>query len=349
VFFRAGLIQRRAVINLMDRVRDPGGSTARSTIQLHFSINSFVVLVTPLRRYLKKIRSRRNRLCATAAMVVLALISAACSPDEGLSQPDLLRIGVLPDQGRDQLIDRYAPLAEYLAEELSVPVKIRVPRSYDHLLELFHDKEVDLAYFGGITFVQANLQSGAVPLVMRDVDAKFTSYFIVRTGETAKNIRDLAGRRLGFGSRQSTSGHFMPRYFLLQSKILAEDFFGDIIYSGAHDRTALLVRDGKADLGVANSAVIDSMIEDGRLRSNEIRVLWETPPYADYVWSLRPGFNESFVNRLRDAFLGLSRQNVRQAKILERLGAQIFIPAGTSDFSQLKALFAEMSARGQGN
>jgi len=281
--------------------------------------------------------------------VVLALVSAACSPGEGLSQPKLLRIGILPDQGRDRLIERYTPLADYLAEELGVPVKIRIPRSYDRLLKLFHDKEVDLAYFGGITFVQANLRSGAMPLVMRDVDAKFTSYFIVRAEETAKSIGDLAGRRLSFGSPLSTSGHFMPRYFMRQSKIIPEDFFGDIIYSGAHDRTAFLVRDGKADLGVANSAVIDTMIEDGRLRPNEIRVLWQTPPHADYVWSLRSGFNKKFVNRLRDTFLGLSRQNAHQAKILRRLGARIFLPASLNDFVQLKVLFNEMSARKLGN
>ena len=172
-------------------------------------------------------------------MLFLAFVLTACVLDEEKGLPDPLRIAVLPDQESDQLIEIYTPLKEYLSAELGVQVELKVPQSYSHLLDMFHDHEADLVYFGGVTYVQARLRDDAKPLVMRDVDAKFTSYFIVRADETARQISDMAGRKLSFGSQLSTSGHFMPRQFLLNSGIVPEDYFDDVVYSGAHDRTAI--------------------------------------------------------------------------------------------------------------
>jgi phosphonate transport system substrate-binding protein len=274
--------------------------------------------------------------------VCLALVLAACVPEKEQELPNPLRIAVLPDQEPDRLIERYTPLTEYLGKELGVEVELTVPQSYGHLLELFHDRDVDLAYFGGVTFVQANLRDGAEALVMRDVDAKFTSYFLVRTDEPATQIGDMAGRRFSFGSSLSTSGHLMPRYFLRESNIVPEDFFDDVAYSGAHDQTAISVRDGLADVGVANSVVIDNMFKDGRLRTDQVRILSETPPYADYVWALRSGFSEASTDRLRDLFLALSHQSQDHSRVLESLGARMFLPAGASDFNQLETLLSEL-------
>lgn len=270
-----------------------------------------------------------------------AVLLAACLPEKKQDIPDPLRIGVLPDQAPEQLIARYTPLADYLGEQLGVEVVLKVPDSYQHLLDQFHEGEIDLAYFGGVTFVEAHLRDGAQPLALRDVDANFTSYFIVRANHPARDIRDLNGARLSFGSRLSTSGHFMPRHFLKAAGIEPESFFADVQYSGAHDRTVIAVRDDLAEVGAANAVVVDTMFADGRLRRDDIRVLWETPPYADYVWAMRSQFAEAEVDRMRDLFLALSRRDPHHAQILQALGAHIFLPASMSDFMQLETLVAE--------
>ena len=45
------------------------------------------------------------------------------------------------------------------------------------------------------------------------------------------------------------------------------------------------------------------MLNDGRLAPGELRIVEETPPYADYVWAVRTNTSEDLVARLRDAFL----------------------------------------------
>lgn len=259
----------------------------------------------------------------------------------------LLRISVLPDESREKLLQRYSPFFDYLAREIGIPYELVVPDSYNHLLELFHNKQIDLAYFGGFTFVKAQKVDNAVPLVMREVDTRFISYFLVKADSPLNSIADFKGKPFTFGSDLSTSGHLMPRYFLKEMGIVPEAFFSQVGYSGKHDLTAYRVRDGQAELGVANHAVINKMFEDGRLSKNEVRVLWETPPYPDYIWALQPQVDKALALKIRDAFLGLSMANKEQAAILHNMDTNYFLPASIDDFSRLNAIITELNLLGQ--
>ena len=253
--------------------------------------------------------------------------------------PSLLRVGVLPDESEEVLRKRYGSLLAYFAAKTGLEFELLVPASYSDLVQQFHDRKVDLAYFGGLTFIQAHVFDNAVPLVVRDVDTRFTSWFLVRDDNPARSLADLKGNAFAFGSKLSTSGHLMPRYFLNKEKhITPEKFFGDIRYSGAHDKTAYLVRDGTVALGVANPEVVRAMIRDRRLRDNELRVLWETPAYTDYVWAVQDDLNSGVKTRLRDAFLELDANDPAHSKILVGVGAGSFLPAGMSDFHSLQQI-----------
>ena len=251
--------------------------------------------------------------------------------------PAVLRVGILPDSSMDNLHQRYDPLLNYLSAETGLEYILVLPENYAALIRLFRDQEVDLAYFGGFTFVRAQTFYGARPLVMREIDTRFTSLFLVKGENSALELADFKDKTFSFGSELSTSGHLMPRYFMqMEKQIVPEQFFSEIHYSGAHDKTAYLVRDGKVDLGVANAEIIHAMIEDGRLKEGEIRTLWQTPPYADYVWAVHDYLDDAVKTQLRNAFLKLDVNNEHHNKILSRLGARFFLPAAASDFTRLK-------------
>lgn len=256
------------------------------------------------------------------------------SPDK--ITPMVLRVGVLPDESPEILRQRYAPLLKYLSEEIDIDTQLILPSDYQQLSRLFQDGEIELAYFGGLTFVQASINSDAEALVMRDIDTRFVSYFLARSDEHNKQLSDYEGKRFAFGSKLSTSGHLMPRYFMKSElQIEPEIFFSQVDYSGAHDKTAFLVRDGAVDLGVANSLIVEKMIMDGRLGENELEIVWQTPPYIDYVWAVQNHLDETIKYRLRDAFLGLDKARLAHITILTSLGAESFLPAGKQDFQLL--------------
>jgi phosphonate transport system substrate-binding protein len=260
----------------------------------------------------------------------------ACEHSHEPTLPKVLRIGVLPDESPELLNARYQVLVDYLQDELDTPCQLIIPDSYEHLVELFEQGRIDLAYFGGFTFVTVNRSVGAIPLVARKRDLDFSSYFLVRADHPAKNIDQLKGQSLIFGSRLSTSGHLMPRRFLIENEIDPESFFTSVRYSGAHDATAYHVRDGLADVGAANASVIDAMFDDGRLSKRDVRVLWETPPYLDYTWAVQSDLDLTTRHAIRDAYLKLSIDDPVYADVLRSLNVSHYLPVGVGAFQDLE-------------
>ena len=270
-------------------------------------------------------------------------LSACSGPEQGPSH-GTLRVGVLPDESGKALLERYTPLLKFITQETGYNFEVVIPDSYEGLLKEFGEGQIDLAYFGGVTFVKANIEYGAVPLVMRDVDTRFTSDLVV-TGENFKTLEELQDKRFSFGARLSTSGHLMPRHFLqVAHGITPEKYFRSIQYSGKHDRTTYWVRDGKVDAGVVNSEIIGRMLADGRLRPGDIRTIWTTPPYADYVWAVHPQVHPVDRERIQRAFLQLSVDNPQHEVILSNLSATGFYPASITDFSKLQQIMISLGA-----
>ena len=272
-------------------------------------------------------------------MIVLGIYFFISPSEHHGNTPSIIHVGILPDESVEELHQRYDPLLKYLSVKIGIEFKLVIPSDYAELMRLFRDHKVELAYFGGLTFVRANLFHHAEPLVMRDVDTRFTSWFLVKNDNTAQNLESFKGKEFTFGSRLSTSGHLMPRHFMQsEKKIIPEKFFSKVLFSSTHDKTAYWVRDGVVDLGVANSEIIRSMLRDGRLQENDLRILWETPPYPDYVWAIHAHFNDNLKILLRDAFMGLVSQDPVQGKILAAMGAGSFLPAGVDDFLPLNKI-----------
>ena len=279
--------------------------------------------------------------CATAA--VLLLLSSGCR-DRGVNEglPPILKIGILPDESRIKLDERYEPLRQYLSASLGIPCKLVFVESYHDLVETFGAGAVHLAFFGGVTYVQARAAYDAVPLVMRDADTRFTSCFVAMADNANSTLAAYENSVIAFGSRLSTSGHLMPRHFLGEMGFTPESFFSEVRYSGAHDMTIEWVRDGTATIGAVNTMIFDGMLADGRIREGEFQIIWETPPYSDYVWAVQSGLGKECRKRLLDAFLALSPAIDSHEAILGNMDAGGFYPANAETFADLEVIVSKM-------
>jgi len=248
-------------------------------------------------------RIRSKSLVSIALLLILLLLISLASCNQiSIYTPGILRVGVLPDKDYKKLQTQYAPLLNYISEKTGIKSQLVIPDSYEHLSILFHQAKIDIAFFGGVTFMLSQQRDGAIPLVTRDVDLRFTSSFLVAKESIATSLKDLKGARFSFGSKLSTSGHLMPRYFMTRDNIQVDTFFSSVSYSGAHDKTALAVQNGDVDAGVANSITIRDMFKNKQLSTQKVKILWETPNYPDYVWVAQAGIDKVFLNTLRDSF-----------------------------------------------
>jgi phosphonate transport system substrate-binding protein len=250
----------------------------------------------------------------------------------------LLRVTAIPDESPTELARKAAPLVNYLEEKLGMKVQYTPVSDYAAAVEALANKQVDLAWFGGFTLVQANVRSGgkALPLVQRDEDQHFKSVFI--TGNPAiKTIEDLKGKNVSFGSQSSTSGHLMPRSFLLGANIDPDRDFNRVAYSGAHDATIAAVVAGKVDSGALNISVWDKFVADKKVDTSKIRVIATTPPYYDYNWTVHSDMPAALREKIAKAFLDLNKDTAQGREILELQRASRFVPTSMNNYKGIEA------------
>jgi len=246
-----------------------------------------------------------------------------------------LRVSAIPDESPTELLRNFKPLGAYLQKELGMPVRWTPVNDYPAVVEGLAGKKIDLAWLGGFTFVQARLRAGnVIPIAQRAEDEKFTSRFIVPASSDARTLQDLKGRTFAFGSPASTSGHLMPRFFLLKDGIDPDRDFTRIAYSGAHDATLAFVASGRAQAGVLNASVFDKLAEKGDAKA--VRVLATTPPYYDYNWTVRGDLDPALVRKLTDAFLRLDPGIPAHKEILDLQRASRFIPTRAGNYRSIE-------------
>lgn len=266
--------------------------------------------------------------------LALALLAGAVAAQ---AQP-IFRITAIPDESPTELARKAAPLARYLERKLGVKVEFTPVTDYAAAVEALAHKQVDLAWLGGFTFVQASQRSGGkvVPLVQREEDEKFRSVFIT-TDPGIRSLADLKGRNLSFGSQSSTSGHLMPRSFLLQAGVDPDRDLKRVAYSGAHDATVAAVASGKVDAGALNISVWDKLVADKKVDPAKVRVFYTTPPYFDYNWTVHVDMPAARREQLARAFIELSPATAEGREILALQRATRFIPTRAENYKGIEA------------
>jgi phosphonate transport system substrate-binding protein len=249
----------------------------------------------------------------------------------------VFRITAIPDESPTELARKAAPLARYLERKLGVKVEFTPVTDYAAAVEGLANRQVDLAWLGGFTFVQASHRSGGkiVPLVQREEDEKFRSVFITTQPEI-KALTDLKGRNLSFGSPSSTSGHLMPRSFLLAGGIDPDRDLKRVAYSGAHDATVAAVASGKVDAGALNISVWEKLVADGKVDPAKVRVFYTTPAYYDYNWSVHADMPAAQRQKLAQAFTELSPATPEGREILQLQRATKFISTRSENYKDIE-------------
>jgi phosphonate transport system substrate-binding protein len=267
---------------------------------------------------------------AFAAALMLAAAFAA-------QAQQVFRVTAIPDESPTELARKAAPLMKYLEQRLGMKVEFTPVSDYAASVEALANKQVDLAWFGGFTFVQAQQRSGGkvIPLVQRDEDTKFRSVFITSDPQI-KTLADLKGHNFSFGSQSSTSGHLMPRSFLLGAGIDPDRDFKRVAYSGAHDATVAAVASGKVDAGAVNISVWEKLVADKKVDTSKVHVFYTTPPYYDYNWTVHADMPAAEREKIEKAFLDLNASTPQGKEILGLQRATKFVPTKAENYKGIE-------------
>ncbi|WP_338471830.1 putative selenate ABC transporter substrate-binding protein [Niallia sp. XMNu-256] len=257
----------------------------------------------------------------------------------------VFKIGAIPDQNASDLNRSLSQLADYITEETGIQAEYVPSVDYSALVTAFERGEIDLAWFGGLTGVQArNNVPEAEAIAQRPMDEEFHSVFIAGTDTGIQSLEDLKGKSFTFGSESSTSGHLMPRYFLSEAGIKPEtDFDGSPNYSGSHDKTYKLVESGSFQAGALNVSVWDAAVAEKKVDTSKVNVFYTTPSYYDYNWTINnvdEKFGEGTKQKMTDTILSINSSN--QPEIMELFQAEKFIETNNENYKAIEDVAKEL-------
>jgi phosphonate transport system substrate-binding protein len=281
------------------------------------------------------------------AIAILTVCSALVGGGTAAQERPVLVFTAIPDQDETRLVERFTRVAEYLQGELGVPVKYLPVKSYPAAVTAFINNQVQLAWFGGFTGVQARRQVPDSEAIAQGAeDVAFKSFFIantktglIKTGAKPGSDfpKEIAGKSFTFGSRASTSGRLMPEYFIRQQLggQSPDEVFSRVGFSGDHSRTIQLVQSGAYEVGAVDYSVWELDSKAGKVDQSQVQVIWETPSFPDYQWTVRGDvektYGAGFKEKLRGALLA-----VHDPAILGQFGRTRFIPAKNSDYGPIE-------------
>ena len=275
-------------------------------------------------------------LLATACAVLLL---AACDSRE---PAQTFTFTAIPDQDESRLEQRFGKVAEHLEEALGVPVKYVPVKSYPAAVTAFRNDEVQMAWFGGLSGVQARrLVPGSQAIAQGQEDTAFKSYFIANSStglEPGDSLPDAFAEQpsFTFGSKGSTSGRLMPEYYFRERfGAPPQELIDKVGFSGDHSRTLSLVESGAYATGALNYQVWDQALADGDIDTDKVRVIWETPAYPDYHWTVRGDldqrFGDGFSQRVTEVLLAID-----DPELLEAFPRSAFVPADNDDYQAIE-------------
>jgi len=274
--------------------------------------------------------SRTLKALMTCALMVFGSLSHA---------QQVFRVTTIPEEVATEQVRKFTPLASYLEKKLGVKVEFTPVSDYPAAVEALVNKKVELVWFGGFTHVQAQLRSGGkiVPIAQREEDTKFQSVFIAKTDSGIKALADLKGKQISFDSQSSTSGHLMPRHFLLQAQINPEKDFRRIAYSGAHDATIASVVSGKVDAAALDITVWRKFVAENKVDTKAVNVFYTTPTFFNYNWSMHVDTAVDLRERVKKALLDLDPATPEGKEILQLNRATRYIPTAPENYKGLES------------
>jgi phosphonate transport system substrate-binding protein len=248
-----------------------------------------------------------TRLFSSFILATLFITSLATAQ----STAPVFTFTAIPDQDEAHLQERFNKIADYLQKELEIEVRYIPVKSYAAAVTAFRNNQVQLAWFGGLSGVQARrLVPGSQAIAQGFDDPFFKTYLIAHSSSGLENSADfpaaIAGKTFTFGSKGSTSGRLMPEYHIRQQlKDTPQKIFSKVGFSGDHSRTIALVQPGAYQVGAVNYKVWAKELAAGKIDPTKVKIIWETPPYPDYQWTVRGDVSADIQKKLVNALLGM--------------------------------------------
>ena len=270
----------------------------------------------------------RNRALAVICLLISATLYSADRP---------ITVGLVYDGATPE--DR-EPLRAYLTKAMGRPVHLETADLYSETVDRMANGSYDFACLGALAYIQSHAQSGVIPLVQRTSDLYLHSVFITGAGSSIHSLSDLKGRLFAFGDINGASTHLIPYRELMRAGINPQTDL-KVRFSGSNPATAVLVQTGVVDAGALDETIFNSLIGDGKLNSQKVRVFYTSKPFVGYVFVARKDVPEAERERFARALLALKEG--KNDSVLKILRAKRFVVAHDEEYAPIRQIARQLN------
>lgn len=256
--------------------------------------------------------------------------------------PDPLVMGIIPAEDNAEMVRAFEPVAEYMGEDLGVETELYTATDYSGIVEAMRSGEVDVAWFGPLSYVLASELSKAEAVAVQvteegETNPTYKSLMITKADSDVQSIEDLKGKTFSFVDPASTSGNLFPRKAFEEAGMDPAEDLADTIYAGGHDASALAVKNGKVEAGAVADTVLETTISEGVIEEGEVRVIHESQPIPESPIAVRGDLPKGAKDRLKKVFLDMAPDDIGQAALSPE-GAVGYVEAKDTDYDVIRDL-----------
>ena len=274
----------------------------------------------------------RRELLSYSALASFALsLSPLLAADR--SNPDRLRVALLPDENASTLIQNAQPLKAYLETQLNKKIEIIVTTDYSSMIEAMRFGRIEVAYFGPLSYVLAKSKAPEIEAFAVGVEKgqpNYKSILIANMDGPVKALKDVKGHAFAFGDQASTSSHLAPRALLAKAGLIGDTDY-KVVHLGQHDAVARSVAAGQVPAGALSETIYRSLIATNKIDSSKLRTLAMSDPIPNYPMTLQGFLSPELKQAIRSALLQL-----KDPEILKLFRIEGFAAATDKDYDVLR-------------
>jgi phosphonate transport system substrate-binding protein len=241
-------------------------------------------------------------------------------------------------------------------QEQGVPMDFVLFSNYERQVEALLRGHVDIAWNTPLAHVRVRMRSNgtSISLGMRDSDRDFRAHVLVRKDAGIQGLRELEGKRLAVGSRDSTQARILPLHFIGKqgvdlARVQITPFDTDVGKHGDTGTSELDVlhalHEGSADAGTVGDLIWMQEQAAGRVDASKVAVLWTTPSFDHCMFDAMPSVPDDKLERFRAAIFSMRWENPRHRRILELEGLKQWMPPREEGYESLLEALREQEAR----
>lgn len=223
-------------------------------------------------------------------------------------------------------LNDFEPLFQAITASNGLHFRLAVGTSYPAVVEAMANNQVDIAWFGMISYLQAR-QRNAAELLAVAVDrgsSSYTAAIYVRADSGIKQLTDLRGKRVAFGDPSSTSGFNVPVAMLIAAGVHPVRDLGGIVIADSHAAALAELAKGRVDAACANCINFDRAVREGALKSDEIVPLAESDPIPNPPLAMHPRLPEDLKKVLRQSFHTLHQNPAVKPEMIRGEGNKVY-------------------------